>query len=930
MKTEIHGKIYDIDSDEFPLIKPEAMYPLQWREGIAVLDRVVSFLNTLSSILPLKTILFQGNYRSGYLPLNVVDLYNKIYMNETDVSTANLVLNIKRHDPQNKIVFKPPPASIEVVFTNSLPTQLDKTVLVYCLNNNTLSDKTDKTDWFKINNYTLVSWLNYSLFINEDFWSVFKEYFKTYFETPEFKVLNYDNLINLLVMVKNGGSLFKTMLEQNLPYIDRWTILDTGSTDNTIATINEVMAGKQGQLYQEPFINFRDSRNRLLELAGNSCVFNIMLDDTYVIKGNIRTFLNMVRADEFADSFALFMKEIDVSYATTRITRSEKGLKYKHIVHEIIDSNTSAYVPTKDGYLIDLSSSYMRERTLARKEQDLKWLLEEIDEFPDDPRQYYYMGETYLAMNKWEEAREWYVKRSQHPAIGYHEELYDAFYKIAVIDDIMLRKDWETCLPEYLKAYEIDPFRPETLYQIGVLYLRKRNTTSDQFESIANHELAYMYLSKAFDIGMPPIYHCMNIKIDMYNWHLPVTLLPLCINSGNYEKGLSIAQRFHSYKPSDQSNFWINLITLVLTNRTLRSSIQKDTSKEYIVFVIPGGWKDWYGKTYYDTGLGGSESFVVRCAEELVSMGHNVLVYCKYPTVIEWNGVKYIPLAEYTKDVSSLNIKVCFINRYPEYIPITTDNQVPTYLILHDLIREGDEIIDSIFLKGVLGLTKWHAEYITQQCDYISYKTSWLSYGIDTKKFNPLTKKKPHSFIFPSFPNRGLIHLLKMFPAITARYPDATLDVFIDFENEWLNRLFPDLLKEIKSLILQQPAVTNNGWVNGDTLKKFWDRSEVWFYTADFIETCCLTGYEAAISKTLCITSSIGALSETVGDRGIVIDGPADNDLWQTSAYKIVCDVFDGKYKGVNELLEKNYKWAQTKDYKHVSQEFEKRFIKTT
>ena len=38
-------------------------------------------------------------------------------------------------------------------------------------------------------------------------------------------------------MVKNGGDQFEEMLLKNLHIIDRWTILDTGSTDKTIEII---------------------------------------------------------------------------------------------------------------------------------------------------------------------------------------------------------------------------------------------------------------------------------------------------------------------------------------------------------------------------------------------------------------------------------------------------------------------------------------------------------------------------------------------------------------------------------------------------------------------------------------------------------------------------------------------------------------------
>ena len=123
-----------------------------------------------------------------------------------------------------------------------------------------------------------------------DLHNVFTQEF-CYFIKQEY-IFDYNNLINLCIMVKNAGPQFEQMLLKNLPIIDRWTILDTGSTDDTVEIINRVLVGKKyGYLYQEPFINFRDSRNRLLDLAGTSCKYNIMLDDTYVVKNNLRDFL---------------------------------------------------------------------------------------------------------------------------------------------------------------------------------------------------------------------------------------------------------------------------------------------------------------------------------------------------------------------------------------------------------------------------------------------------------------------------------------------------------------------------------------------------------------------------------------------------------------------------------------------------------------
>ena len=71
----------------------------------------------------------------------------------------------------------------------------------------------------------------------------------------------------------------------------------------------------------------------------------------------------------------------------------------------------------------------------------------------------------------------------------------------------------------------------------------------------------------------------------------------------------------------------------------------------------------------------------------------------------------------------------------------------------------------------------------------------------------------------------------------------------------------------------QKHNITNHGWVNGETLRTYWKDADIWFYPCTFQETCCLTAYEAAASKTLAVTNNLAALGESVGDRGVIVEG---------------------------------------------------------
>ena len=100
-------------------------------------------------------------------------------------------------------------------------------------------------------------------------------------------------LLELVMIVKDSGLDIIPMLKASKPYIDSWTILDTGSTDGTQKNILSILGDIPGNLYEEPFVDFSVSRNRALELAGDKCEWVMMLDDTYELqKGdNLRNFL---------------------------------------------------------------------------------------------------------------------------------------------------------------------------------------------------------------------------------------------------------------------------------------------------------------------------------------------------------------------------------------------------------------------------------------------------------------------------------------------------------------------------------------------------------------------------------------------------------------------------------------------------------------
>jgi glycosyltransferase involved in cell wall biosynthesis len=371
------------------------------------------------------------------------------------------------------------------------------------------------------------------------------------------------------------------------------------------------------------------------------------------------------------------------------------------------------------------------------------------------------------------------------------------------------------------------------------------------------------------------------------------------------------------------------MIDLLVLNAQFRGVQKIDPMKKLVCFVIDGGWDNWDGETLRTKGLGGSETCIIRFAETIAKNydEYNVIVFCKCKSTKDYKGVRYVPINQYVKTVSEYNIHVSLINRYTEIVPLAVVNECPVVLMLHDLNRENDIILPSPWLKHITCLSDWHSRYVTSRFPDVSNVISTMSYGLEVSEM-PVKPKIPRSFIYSSFPTRGLYWLLKLFPKIVERYPDAHLNVFCNMEHKWCHDVAPGLMAECKRMLEEQKEhVTNHGWVNGSILKEYWATSHIWFYPTDFKETCCLTAWEAAASKTLAITSDLAALQESVADRGIVIPGDVSTNEWQEQALANVFAILDNPALG-RSYIEKNYQWICAKNYDTVVDQFVCKYIR--
>ena len=93
------------------------------------------------------------------------------------------------------------------------------------------------------------------------------------------------SLLELCMIVKDSGDVLRQCLKENKNWIDYWTILDTGSCDNTKEIIKEELKNIPGTLHEGEFVDFSQARNLALSLVSKKCKYIIMLDDSYILHG---------------------------------------------------------------------------------------------------------------------------------------------------------------------------------------------------------------------------------------------------------------------------------------------------------------------------------------------------------------------------------------------------------------------------------------------------------------------------------------------------------------------------------------------------------------------------------------------------------------------------------------------------------------------
>jgi tetratricopeptide (TPR) repeat protein len=314
-------------------------------------------------------------------------------------------------------------------------------------------------------------------------------------------------LLKLCMIVKDEAAGIAKTLESVRPHIDRWLILDTGSTDGTQDLIRSLLADVPGELHEGPFIDFATTRNAALELAGTDCEYILCLDAEDVLQQGepIRPFLTEAITNQAEDAYHLMFRMGDTSFRSTRLIRSQAGWRYRGVVHEVLlgPAEQVGTILLPGPTIVHDRAPQSEARTIARWERDLALLLQETAKNPEHGRSVFYLAQTYRCLGRIEEAIETYSRRASLG--GWHEEVYFSLWSVAQLSEA-IGKPWPEVQQLYLAAHAIAPHRAEPLCAIARYYVKT-----------GMYALGFIFAQRAYQLPYPAN-DTLFVNASTYTW----------------------------------------------------------------------------------------------------------------------------------------------------------------------------------------------------------------------------------------------------------------------------------------------------------------------------------------------------------------------------------------------------------------------------
>jgi glycosyltransferase involved in cell wall biosynthesis len=278
--------------------------------------------------------------------------------------------------------------------------------------------------------------------------------------------------ISLNIIMKNEAKVLPRFLNSVCAIIDYYVVVDTGSTDNSKQIVKDFFDSKgiKGEIHDHPFVNFEDARNFALSKSKQTD-FSLIVDpdEKLIISEGFKSSELKEQLSD-ADKGTIEVRNGAMVYGRMAFFRNSKPFRWQGVVHEVLLCDERIIDKSIKGIYIDATRTNegQQGQTTAKYLQHIEMLHEAIKKNGLEPRNVFYLAQSYKDAGKPKEAIEWYEVRTTLQN-GFFEEIYYSRLMIAGLK-------WQLGFPimdiadEYMRCGELDELRAEHLYFLKNMY----------------------------------------------------------------------------------------------------------------------------------------------------------------------------------------------------------------------------------------------------------------------------------------------------------------------------------------------------------------------------------------------------------------------------------------------------------------------------
>ena len=345
--------------------------------------------------------------------------------------------------------------------------------------------------------------------------------------------------ICLNMIVKNESKIIEDTLNNLCNYIDfsYYVISDTGSTDNTVQIIKNFFISKNinGEIFNDIWKDFGTNRSLALTYAYKKTEYLLIFDADDKIYGDFKIpeILNY-------DSYYLKFGN-DFKYTRILLINNHINWSFYGVLHEYIKCNELKQITEtilEGNYYIE-SGKYGSRSDDVNKYYNDALILEKAyySELEKNNfiyvRYAFYIAQSYKDCNQKEKAITWYKKRASFK--NYVQEIYYSYYIIGVLYNDL--NEQENAIYYWMLAYDTDPERYESLYQI-ITHFRKNN----------NNNLAYKYYLMIDQHKHININEKLFLIKNIYDYLLDYEMTIIFFYVKKYSEGINIFNKLFLIK----------------------------------------------------------------------------------------------------------------------------------------------------------------------------------------------------------------------------------------------------------------------------------------------------------------------------------------------------------------------------------------------